>query len=241
MLNLNSVFLTLNQKNILNAISLTLEPSDTLAIIGPSGCGKSSLLLSIAGIHPISAGTLNLSSDKLSLILQNGGLFPWKSAKDNILLSLLNSGLSLTEQHHLVSHMAQELKITHLLDKFPDNLSGGEKQRVAVARSLVTKPDLLLLDEPSSALDSMNKSNFQNLLLDVQRQYQLTFVIVTHNIEEALFLGKKIAIMHNGHIHAIEPNPFFGLQERGKNYDFYKQTLILQDTLASLGGTPYEK
>ncbi|MGL4738308.1 MAG: ABC transporter ATP-binding protein [Cellulosilyticaceae bacterium] len=236
MLKLDAVNLHLQQKQILHQISLELDQGDTLAIIGPSGCGKSSLLLCIAGIYHTSSGTIDLGSDHLSLILQNGGLFPWKKVQDNIQLSLINTALPKDQQMDLVKKMAQQLKISHLLPKYPLQLSGGEKQRVAVARSLVTSPDILLLDEPSSALDAMNKNHFQEFLLSLQKQYHLTFVIVTHNIEEAVFLGKKIAIMVDGKIIKTCDNPMFGLKERGKNYDFYQQVLQVQELLEHHGG-----
>lgn len=240
MLKLDAVNLHLQQKQILHEISLQLDQGDTLAIIGPSGCGKSSLLLCMAGIYQISSGTIDKESNHLSLILQNGGLFPWKKVQDNIQLSLINTALPKDQQIDLVKQIATQLKILHLLPKYPLQLSGGEKQRVAVARSLVTKPDILLLDEPSSALDAMNKNHFQELLLSIQKQYHLTFVIVTHNIEEAIFLGKKIAIMADGKIQEILDNPMFGLKERGKNYAFYQQVLHIQELLERLGGNPNE-
>ncbi|MGL4346042.1 MAG: ATP-binding cassette domain-containing protein [Cellulosilyticaceae bacterium] len=238
---LNSIGLTLNDQTILHQISLSLRKGETLAIIGPSGCGKSSLLLSIAGIHRISSGSIDTQSHHLSLILQNGGLFPWKCIRDNIALSLINTTHTKSEINALIEAMAQDLHIAHLLDRFPHQLSGGEKQRVAVARSLITKPDILLLDEPSSALDALNKHQFQDLLVILQQRYDLTFIVVTHHIEEAVFLGQKIAIMNNGGLLEILDNDFYGHTDRAKDYAFYQQTIALQERLETLGGTHDEK
>lgn len=236
MLNLSHAYLTLNGQDILQDISFSLDKGDTLAIIGPSGCGKSSLLLSIAGIHPLTSGNLQTTFSHQSLILQNGGLFPWKSVYANIKLSFLNMPAPDSCQTDLIHSVASRLHIDHLLNKFPFQLSGGEKQRVAVARSLVTNPDLLLLDEPSSALDAMNKEAFWHLLIELQKAYHLSFILVTHTIEEALLLGKKIAIMSDGKLIEVLENPFFGNPQLHETYEFYTHMLTLKKKLHDLGG-----
>ncbi|MGL4772722.1 MAG: ABC transporter ATP-binding protein, partial [Clostridium sp.] len=210
MLKIKELSLKLNNKEILKNISLTLNKGETLSIIGPSGCGKSTLLLTLGGIHENFTGDILSSSKKTSLILQNGGLFPWKTVYENIEFSMINLKISKEEKKKRIEEISNSLNISKLLNKYPNDLSGGERQRVAVSRSLILNPDVLLLDEPSSALDSMNKDNFQNLLMELQKKLNLTFIIVTHNIEEAIFLGKKIAIMSNGEIKSIKDNPLYG-------------------------------
>lgn len=234
MLSLNNLNLTLDNKKILNDISFTLEKGETLSIIGPSGCGKSSLLLCIGGIHKTFSGEIKNSFNNKSLILQQHGLFPWKNIKDNISLALVNSNKSTKEINITIEDISKELKIQHILESYPNEVSGGEKQRAAVARSLVTNPDLLLMDEPSSALDLINKDNFQKLLVDLQIHYNFTFIIVTHNIEEAVFMGKKIAVMDNGKIKQILHNDCYGNSDIRDSYEYFVKCKEIKNLLKNV-------
>lgn len=234
MLNVKNIGLTIDNKTILSDISFTLEKGDTLSIIGPSGCGKSTLLLCLSDIHKYDKGEIDSSFEKKALILQQNALFPWKTVRENINLALINENLSTTQKNSIVDNISKELKINHILDSYPNEISGGEKQRAAVCRSLVTTADLLLMDEPSSALDLINKDNFQNLLINLQLQYNLTYIIVTHSIEEAVFMGKKIAVMDKGKIKKIIHNDCFGNSEIRDTYEYFSKCKEIKHILENV-------
>lgn len=221
MLEVKNLYKSYGERNILKNISFSLDKGETLSIIGPSGCGKSTLLLSLAELNEISSGEIKDKFRDKALILQNNSLFPWKTIKQNIELGLISRKFSKVDINKEINLIAEDLNITHILDKYPSEVSGGERQRAAVARSLVLNPDLLLLDEPSSALDSINKEKFQNLLCKLQEKYNMAYIIVTHNIEEAVVLGKKIAVMNNGKIKKIIDNPYYGRHDIRKSYEFF--------------------
>ncbi len=130
-----------------------------------------------------------------------------------------------------IDKIALDLNIKHVLDKYPAEISGGEKQRTALARALVLNSDLLLMDEPSSALDSINKENFQNILCKIQEQYNMSYIIVTHNIEEAVVLGKKIAVVIDGEIKKVIDNEFYGQGNIRKSYKFFDKCNEIRDVL----------
>ncbi|MGL5352609.1 MAG: ABC transporter ATP-binding protein [Clostridium sp.] len=240
MLEVKNLYVGYGERDILKNISFSLSKGETISIIGPSGCGKSTLLLTIADLKKFNKGEINDSFKDKGLILQNHGLFPWKTIKENIELGLISKGTSKDEIEIKVNEIAGNLKITHVLEKYPSQVSGGEKQRAAVARVLVLNPELLLMDEPSSALDSINKEIFQNLLCKIQKQYNMGYIIVTHNIEEAVILGQKIAIMINGEIKSIIENPCYGRQEIRKTYEFFDKCTEIRVLLESLGEGLYE-
>lgn len=217
MLILENISLKIGERNILNDISFSLKEDETISIIGPSGCGKSTLLRTIANLQDNFEGIFENNFENTSLILQDYGIFPWKTVRENIELVLKNN----KEKNKLICKIAKSLNIDHILDSYPSNISGGEKQRTAVARSLALNSKLLLMDEPTSALDSMNKENLQNIILNIQKKYKIALILVTHNIEEAVILGKKIAIIKNGSIVKVIDNEYYGMTNFRKSYDFF--------------------
>ncbi len=233
MLEVKNLYKSYGERNILKNISFSLDKGETLSIIGPSGCGKSTLLLSLAELNDITNGEIKDKFRDKALILQNNSLFPWKTIKQNIELGLISRRFSKVDINKEINLIAEDLNITHILDKYPSEVSGGERQRAAVARSLVLNPDLLLLDEPSSALDSINKEKFQNLLCKLQEKYNMVYIIVTHNIEEAVVLGKKIAVMSNGKIKKIIDNPYYGRHDIRKSYEFFDKCNEVREYLES--------
>jgi len=187
---------------VFSSCSHTFEKKQVHAIIGHSGCGKTTLLYLLSGLLQSSAGSLSYDGNDLGLrqsnraiILQDFGLLPWKRIYDNIALGLRLKNLPKDVISEKVTQIMQEIDISSLSHSFPSQLSGGEKQRCAIARAVVTEPDLLLMDEPFSALDAMNRENMQELLLTTQRRHGMTCIMVTHSIEEAVYLSDSIHVM----------------------------------------------
>ncbi|MCL6611977.1 MAG: ABC transporter ATP-binding protein [Peptococcaceae bacterium] len=189
----------------LTGVGFTLEKGHTCAIIGPSGCGKSTLLYVLAGLLKHTRGEVNINGEPVrpkrretALILQDYGLLPWKTALQNTALGLLIRGVPKKESLAAAEESMKELGIWEARDHYPAQLSGGQRQRVAIARSLTLKPDLFLMDEPFSSLDALTREGLQDTLLEFWKKKKSTMVLVTHNIEEAVFLGQKILIFSAG-------------------------------------------
>lgn len=185
----------------LQDVSLSLPLGSIGAIIGPSGCGKSTLLSVLAGLNKKYQGSVLLKgkspqeSSEVALILQEYGLLPWKTVWDNVKLGLQIKGIPSKEVINRTEKILDNLGLLHLRKRFPIQLSGGQRQRVAIARSLILNPELLLMDEPFSSLDALTREEMQDLLLSVWKDTGLTILLITHNIEEAVFLGRKIFVM----------------------------------------------
>ena len=201
---------------ILQDISFSLPAGETLAVIGPSGCGKSTLLYLLAGLTNPSEGSVSFNGTntkgKRAFILQDYGLFPWKTVAENLALPLNLQGVEQKEQHRAVHSMLQELGLAGLEQRYPAQLSGGQRQRVAVGRALITEPELLLMDEPFSSLDALTREHLQHIVLALWERRRPTCVLVTHNVTEAVFLGKKILVVrgHPGKEVLWIENPCFG-------------------------------
>lgn len=198
----------------LSEISLFLKTSETLSIVGPSGCGKSTLLLVLAGLEKPTSGSVQFRGRDLekppreiALVLQDYGLFPWKTVRQNVELGIKIRGESVNMQR--LEALLSELDIASKVDDYPQQLSGGQKQRVALARALILDPALLLLDEPFAALDTLTRERLQELLARAWRKRGFAMALVTHNIEEAARLGKRILIMSGapGRISKVVENP----------------------------------
>lgn len=194
-----------SKKIVFEGLSFEVSSGVPLSVIGPSGCGKTTLLYLLSGLKKPERGEILFGGEPLighhreiALVLQHYGLLPWKTVYQNASLGLKIRGFSKKEAREIVLPILQELTIDHLMDRFPSQLSGGEKQRVAIARALALKPSLLLLDEPFSSLDAFTREHLQNLILLVCQQRQLALVHVTHSIEEAVFLGEKALVMNEG-------------------------------------------
>ena len=201
----------------IDKINLSIEKGKSYAIIGKSGCGKTTLLYTMAGLISNYEGKLEIEGET-SLILQNLGLFNWFTVYKNISLGLNKSNLSKEEKEKLVNRVINELGLADIKHKYPKELSGGQKQRVAIGRTIINNPEILLLDEATSALDSINKEMIQELLLEIKIEKNITMILVTHNIEEAVFLGEEIIVMKDGRIDSIIPNKYFGDKDiRTKN------------------------
>ncbi|EEH98561.1 MULTISPECIES: ABC transporter ATP-binding protein [Clostridium] len=213
--------LTVKYKNekAIDSLSLSIEKGKTYAIIGKSGCGKTTLLYTIAGLISNYEGKLEIEGET-SLILQNLGLFNWFTVYKNIELGLNKYKFTKKQKEKLVNDVLKELDLLSFKNKYPKELSGGQKQRVAIARTIISNPETLLLDEATSALDSINKEKIQDLLLDIKDKRNNTMILVTHSIEEAVFLGEYIVVMKDGKIHSIINNRYFGDKDIRKKQEY---------------------
>jgi len=188
---------------VLNGIDLQVADGEICTIVGQSGSGKSTLLKAIAGLLPDYSGgilfngaSISARTHRIGYIPQNYGLLPWKTVEKNIILALKIKGLPLVEDgKSVVDEVLMRIGILAHKKKFPGELSGGQKQRVAIARAFALKPDVLLMDEPFSALDAMTKEDMQQFFLDIWKGCSGSTLFITHDIEEAVFLGEKVVVM----------------------------------------------
>ncbi len=194
-------------------LSFVLKKGEIGCILGLSGIGKSTLLKALGGILPPFEGSITIEKQPLSpsqqnigYVSQDYGLYPWKTVLNN--MTILNQLKNRPVSQKLFDDIVDNLGLSKLLSKYPHTLSGGEKQRVALARVFLFSPDLLLLDEPFSSLDEITRNSAQELLLDLWKKYQPTTILITHSIDEALKLGHYIFILKNNKIHSIY-NPYF--------------------------------
>ena len=191
-------------------LSLSIEPKDFFIIAGPSGAGKSLVLEALAGLIPITHGFLHLQGKEitqlppekrdLTIVYQNGALFPHLTVEANIAFGLryMKKKVSTPQAH--VQTLMDRLGITHLRHRKPTSLSGGEKQRTALARALAVRPKILLLDEPLSALDPVTRSDMASLLKELHQEMSMTCLMVTHDLSEARYLGRSMAVIRKGRI-----------------------------------------
>lgn len=216
--------------DVLNNINLEIAAGETCAIIGPSGCGKSTLLKILAGIVTEIEGTVEINGQavrpkqqKIGFIPQNYGLLPWKNVYDNILLGVKIKRMKSDGNRDLDS-MLHLLGLNGLENRYPRELSGGQQQRVALARAFLLKPDLLLMDEPFSALDALTREEIQQVFLAVWRRHSTSTILVTHHMEEAVYLGRKIVIMSSapGTVSTIVDNPLFGVANIRNKPEFFQ-------------------
>jgi sulfonate transport system ATP-binding protein len=189
-----------NGVNALARFSAEIAPGEIVAIIGGSGCGKSTLLRAIAGLDRATSGKVTLGAtaiaaphEKIGIIFQEPRLLPWLSVADNIGFGL--SGLSASERRERVARALDRVGLSDKADAWPRELSGGQAQRVAIARALVPKPEVLLLDEPFSALDAFSRRDLQDHLLDLWADTRPTLVLVTHDVDEAVVLADRVLVM----------------------------------------------
>lgn len=200
----------------LGKTNFSLAEGRVAAIIGPSGCGKSTLLKAIAGLIPyegeifLDERPLDPQRQKIGFMPQDYGLLPWQTVRENILLPQRIRRHQETTEGKL-NYWLERLGLVGLAERYPRELSGGERQRVALARTFLFEPDILLMDEPFSALDAITRENMQEIFLSLWRENSVTTLLVTHYAEEALYLSHKIILMSwGGEIKKIMDNPVFG-------------------------------
>jgi ABC-type nitrate/sulfonate/bicarbonate transport system ATPase subunit len=191
-----------NEVIALNNLSMMIPDKQFAVIVGPSGCGKSSLLDIIAGLKEPSGGVCKLDGETISgpgkergMVFQNYSLFPWLTVLKNVEFGLTLQGRPQGEAVERARHYVNAVGLSSFESAYPNQLSGGMKQRVAIARSLANDPEIVLMDEPFGALDSQTRAVMQQLLLGIWEKEHKTILFVTHDIDEALFLGEKVYVM----------------------------------------------
>lgn len=198
-------------RNVLDGITFTVERGECLALLGPSGCGKTTLLRLLMGIEAPTSGQLTLDpalAGHLSYVFQEPRLVPWRTTLENVLLPFELTGTLTSAARELARERLAELGLGERLSHFPRELSGGMQMRVALARALVTRPRVLLLDEPFAALDERTRFRLEDLLLTLRVEYDLQYVFVTHSISEAVYLGDRVLLLDTqGRLRADQPVP----------------------------------
>ena len=225
---------------VVQGISLSVGEGKTACVIGPSGCGKTTLLKVAAGLLTPSAGRVLLDSEpvlpgdrRVSIIFQSYGLFPWLTALSNVALGLQLRGVHRRERTRMALSELDRLGLGAVSRRYPASLSGGQLQRVAIARSMALAPRLLLLDEPFSALDALSREDLQEILLDTLRAHRLCALMVTHSIEEAVFLGTTIWVLGGSPARIVScfDNPAQGAQGFRESAAFFERVTAIRRTL----------
>ncbi|HGM3505981.1 TPA: ABC transporter ATP-binding protein [Clostridioides difficile] len=212
-LKINNVFKNYDQKRVLNNISLDIEEGEFLCLLGPSGCGKTTLLRIIAGLEDVNSGAIilqdkditNLEPSKrgFGIVFQSYALFPNMTAYNNIAFPLKERKISKEKIDSKVKEVLEIVGLTNEAHKYPKALSGGQQQRIAIARALALEPKFLLLDEPMSALDAKVRHKLRMDIKKLQKELNITTIMVTHDQEEAITMADKIAILNGGDIMQI--------------------------------------
>lgn len=183
-------------------VSLEISAGEFFCIIGPSGCGKSTLLMMLAGLTAPSSGQILKSGQPIRgpgpdriVMFQEYALYPWMTVRENVEFGLEAKGLGAKARKELAQQFIDMVHLTGFEDRYPHQISGGMKQRVSIARALAPDPEVVLMDEPFAALDSLTRDLLQEEILQIWEKTRKTFVLITHNIDEAIFLGDRVMVM----------------------------------------------
>ena len=201
-------------KPVLDDINLTLDGGELLVVLGPSGCGKTTLLNLIAGFVPYQHGSIVLAGKKVTgpgaergVVFQNEGLLPWRNVQDNVGLGLQLAGVEKLQRQRIAQDMLKKVGLEGAEKRFIWQLSGGQRQRVGIARALAANPQLLLLDEPFGALDAFTREQMQTLLLTLWQETGKQVLLITHDIEEAVFMATELVLLSPGPGRVLERLP----------------------------------
>ncbi|MDU5687886.1 MAG: taurine ABC transporter ATP-binding subunit [Kluyvera cryocrescens] len=201
-------------KPALADINLTGDSGELLVVLGPSGCGKTTLLNLIAGFVPYQHGSITLDGKRVDgpgadrgVVFQNEGLLPWRNVQDNVALGLQLAGIGKAERRETAAQMLKKVGLEGAGKRFIWQLSGGQRQRVGIARALAANPQLLLLDEPFGALDAFTREQMQTLLLKLWHETGKKVLLITHDIEEAIFMATELVLLSPGPGRVLERLP----------------------------------
>jgi NitT/TauT family transport system ATP-binding protein len=214
---------------VIDGITFCVGQGESVAIIGPSGCGKSSLLYALAGLVKPTTGKVKVLGDPVTqprpdvaLILQDTGLLPWKTVWQNATFGLSLNGIASLRE---VKRALRELGLEGMEHRYPSQLSGGEKKRVSLSRALAQKAKVLLMDEPLAALDTLTKEHTQNVILSLWKKHGFTLILVTHDIEEAVFLGQRVITLSRRPARIVDvlQNPDVGEEGYRQSSEFFER------------------
>lgn len=197
MIKLHGINKSYHNKPVLKNINLHIAKGEIVCLLGRSGCGKSTLLRIIAGLIAADSGTININKKQCAMVFQEPRLLPWLSVAENLKLALPFWQSNKTKMP-LIRQQLADVQLQNVENLMPRELSGGMAQRVGIARALLKRPDILLLDEPFAALDALTRSDLQKSVKQLIKQQQKTCLFVTHDIDEALLIGERIIIMQEG-------------------------------------------
>ena len=253
----NLTFAYSGRPPIFDAFNWHVRRGDAWSVIGPSGCGKTTLLYLLAGLRHSDSGEISINGNPISrprprsgLVLQDHGLLPWSTVRENARLGLTiwrfygsdgkhapaDRQMSKAQADETVSYWLKKLGIDRLQDQYPARLSRGQRQRTAIARTLAMQPDLLLLDEPFSALDAPTREDLQRIVIGLHRETDLSYILVTHDIEVAVVMGKKILALREGFNQTprILENECAGMAANRNQAAFQKKCETLRTLLGEL-------
>lgn len=209
-INITDVKKSFGNNEVLKGINVNIDKGELVCFLGPSGCGKTTLLRIIAGLETMNSGNINvngrdfsnlsISERKIGFVFQNYALFPNLTIAENIAYGLVNKKMAKDEINLKVNNMLDMVGLTESKDKYPSQISGGQQQRVALARAIVLEPEILLLDEPLSALDAKVRESLRLEIKNLQKKIGVTMILVTHDQEEALTMGDKIVVFNEGKV-----------------------------------------
>lgn len=192
---------------ILDGVNLNIGAEEYISVIGHSGCGKSTLLRIIAGLDRATSGSIALEGKEIRkpgaermMVFQNYALLPWLTVRENIRLAVdevFKTATRAEKNEAIQEHLAM-VNLTHAADRYPDEISGGMKQRVGIARALITRPKMLLMDEPFGALDALTKRKLQAQVLEIWESHRQAVMMITHDVDEAIYMSDRIILMTNG-------------------------------------------
>ncbi|UKO97217.1 ABC transporter ATP-binding protein [Nostoc sp. UHCC 0870] len=192
---------------VLNEVNLSIGENEFISVIGHSGCGKSTLLKIVAGLEKATSGSVRLDGKEIRqpgaermMIFQNYSLLPWLTVRDNIRLAVdeVLKNANRAEKISIVNKHLAMVNLTAAAEKYPDEISGGMKQRVGIARALAIRPKMLLMDEPFGALDALTKGKLQKQVLDIWENNRQAVMMITHDVDEAIYMSDRIVLMTNG-------------------------------------------
>ncbi|HHZ5404992.1 TPA: ABC transporter ATP-binding protein [Bacillus cereus] len=226
-----------DEKPIINELNASIQDKEFVSIIGPSGCGKSTLFRLITGLEEASTGQIELTETKshhVGYMPQKDMLLPWRTIIENAALPLECQGVQKKEAQIKAKELLQKFGLQGYETKYPKDLSGGMRQRVSFIRTLLTGGEILLLDEPFSALDALTKASLQEWLFEQWKEWEKTILFITHDVEEALFLSNRIFVVENQPITTLTER-IVPLDRNRTRKDLYKpEVLALKDELLSM-------
>ena len=234
---IDQVSYSFGQQELLKNVSLSMEKACSYALIGKSGSGKTTLLNLIAGFKQPNSGTIKMNGTLITgprretaFLFQELGLFPWQTVEEAVTMPLKLLGQK-QGRENAVDELLTHMRLQPHRNKYPGELSGGERQRVALARTLISEPELLMMDEPTSALDAMTKEELQGLILSEQQRRKSTLLFVTHDIEEAMLLGQYILLLGEDKTLLKLENPYFMIENPREQLGFYEECIKLRQLL----------